>query len=428
MASTPKLAYPRALLKISGEGFAGERSGATAGAGIDFGVIERLTDELKSVASLGVQLGLVVGGGNILRGTTASQQGMDRVSADYMGMLATVINALALQDMLEKKGVDTRVMTAIRMEELAEPYIRRRALRHLEKGRVVIFAGGTGNPYFSTDTAAVLRALEIEAQRAAQGHERGRRLHRRPQTRPQGEVHSGAVVPGGDRERVRRDGRQCVRPVQGEPVADCRVQHQPARRDRQSAGGRARRHDRPMTLADDAKHVEAADGQGRGRGQARVRDRAHGEGDTALLDLVRVDAYGSEMPLNQVASVSAPEPRLLTVQPWDRGLIKAVEKAIMTSDLGLTPSSDGQLIRIPLPPLTEERRKELVKVVHRFAEEGRVAIRHARTEGISKIKKTEHVSDDEKKHAEKEIQKLHDDHIKHIEEILKAKEAEILEV
>ncbi len=111
-----------------------------------------------------MQLGLVVGGGNILRGTTASQQGMDRVSADYMGMLATVINALALQDILEKKGVDTRVMTAIRMEELAEPYIRRRAVRHLEKGRMVIFAGGTGNPYFSTDTAAVLRALEIEAQ------------------------------------------------------------------------------------------------------------------------------------------------------------------------------------------------------------------------------------------------------------------------
>ena len=155
-----KPAYTRALLKISGEAFAGGRGGG----GIDFGVIERLTTELKSVAARGVQLGLVVGGGNILRGTTASQQGMDRVSADYMGMLATVINALALQDMLEKHGVDTRVMTAIRMEELAEPYIRRRAVRHLEKGRVVIFAGGTGNPYFSTETAAVLRALEIEAQ------------------------------------------------------------------------------------------------------------------------------------------------------------------------------------------------------------------------------------------------------------------------
>jgi uridylate kinase len=153
------LAYSRALLKLSGEAFAGERGG-----GLDFGVIERVARELQEVAGLGTQLGLVIGGGNILRGTAASQQGMDRVSADYMGMLATVINALALQDILEKMGVDTRVMTAIRMEELAEPYIRRRAVRHLEKGRTVIFAGGTGNPYFSTDTAAVLRALEIEAQ------------------------------------------------------------------------------------------------------------------------------------------------------------------------------------------------------------------------------------------------------------------------
>ena len=153
-----QLAYPRALLKISGEALAG-----SLGSGIDFGVVDRLSDELKQVSATGVQLGLVVGGGNIVRGATASDKGMDRVSADYMGMLATVINALALQDILEKKGLNTRVMSAIRMEELAEPYIRRRAVRHLEKGRIVIFAGGTGNPYFSTDTAAVLRALEIES-------------------------------------------------------------------------------------------------------------------------------------------------------------------------------------------------------------------------------------------------------------------------
>lgn len=153
-----QLAYPRALLKISGEALAG-----SLGSGIDFGVVDRLSDELKQVSATGVQLGLVVGGGNIVRGATASDKGMDRVSADYMGMLATVINALALQDILEKKGLNTRVMSAIRMEELAEPYIRRRAVRHLEKGRIVIFAGGTGNPYFSTDTAAVLRALEMES-------------------------------------------------------------------------------------------------------------------------------------------------------------------------------------------------------------------------------------------------------------------------
>ncbi len=153
------LKYRRALIKLSGESLAGDR-----GFGIDFGVVGRLSDEIKAVHGSGAGIGLVIGGGNIIRGTTASQQGMDRVSADYMGMLATVINALALQDILERNGVETRVMTAIRMEELAEPYIRRRAQRHLEKGRVVLFAGGTGNPYFSTDTAAVLRALEIEAE------------------------------------------------------------------------------------------------------------------------------------------------------------------------------------------------------------------------------------------------------------------------
>jgi ribosome recycling factor len=149
---------------------------------------------------------------------------------------------------------------------------------------------------------------------------------------------------------------------------------------------------------------------------------------TALLDLVRVEAYGSEMPLNQVASVAAPEPKLLTVQPWDKALLKAVEKGILASELGLTPSNDGNVIRIPIPPLTEERRRELVKVVHKFAEEGRVAVRHARADAISRIKKAEHVSDDEKKHTEKDVQKLHDDHLKLVEEALKAKEAEIMEV
>jgi uridylate kinase len=153
------LAYSRALLKLSGEALAGEK-----GSGLDFHVVEAFAEEIKAVHALGVHLSLVVGGGNIIRGATASREGLDRVSADYMGMLATVINALALQDVLEKIGVDTRVMTAVRMESVAEPYIRRRAIRHLEKGRLVIFAAGTGNPFFSTDTAGVLRALEIEAQ------------------------------------------------------------------------------------------------------------------------------------------------------------------------------------------------------------------------------------------------------------------------
>ncbi len=152
------LVYKRILLKISGEALAGRE-----GYGIGPDRLRFIAEEVREVSSLGVQVAIVVGGGNIFRGLQANTEGMDRASADYMGMLATVINGLALQDALEKEEVDTRVMTAIEMKEVAEPYIRRRALRHLDKNRVVLFVGGTGNPYFTTDTAAALRAMEISA-------------------------------------------------------------------------------------------------------------------------------------------------------------------------------------------------------------------------------------------------------------------------
>ena len=159
-----KPVYGRVLLKLSGEILAGER-----GFGVDPVKAKALADEVKSVRDLGVEVGVVIGGGNIIRGELAEEQGMDRVSADYLGMLATIINAITLQDALEKIGCQTRTLTAISISQLAEPYIRRRAVRHLEKGRVAILAGGTGNPYFSTDTAAVLRATEIEAEAVMKG-------------------------------------------------------------------------------------------------------------------------------------------------------------------------------------------------------------------------------------------------------------------
>lgn len=153
------LRYKRILLKLSGEALRGE-----AGFGIDSQMLERIALEVQEIQDLGAETAIVVGGGNIFRGSTATARGLDRVTADYMGMLATVINGLALQDAMENVGVITRVQTAIDMQELAEPYIRRRAIRHLEKRRVVVFAGGTGNPYFTTDTAASLRAMEIGAE------------------------------------------------------------------------------------------------------------------------------------------------------------------------------------------------------------------------------------------------------------------------
>ncbi len=153
-----------------------------------------------------------------------------------------------------------------------------------------------------------------------------------------------------------------------------------------------------------------------------------GKASPSLLDLVRVEAYGNAMPLNQVAMIAAPEPRLLTVQPFDKSLAQAIEKAIRDSDLGLNPAAQGNLIRVPLPPLSQERRKELVKLIHKLAEEGRIAVRHARTDAMTKLKKVEHVSDDDKSRAEKEVQKHTDDYIKQIDALIHAKEAEIMEV
>jgi uridylate kinase len=155
----PKPLFQRILLKLSGEALVGDLD-----YGISPAVVQKVALEVKEVRDLGVEVGIVIGGGNIYRGVAASAQGMDRASADHMGMLATVINSLALQDALEKMDTFTRVMSAVEIRQVAEPYIRRRAVRHLEKGRVVIFAGGTGNPYFTTDTAAALRAMEVKAQ------------------------------------------------------------------------------------------------------------------------------------------------------------------------------------------------------------------------------------------------------------------------
>ncbi len=180
MTEAPK--YKRVLLKLSGEALMGEK-----GFGIDPDVALRVADEISEVHALGTQLGIVIGGGNIFRGIRADALGMDRVTADHMGMLATVINSLALQDALEKRGMATRVLSAIEIRQVAEPLIRRRALRHLEKGRVVIFAAGTGNPYFSTDTAAALRAMEIHAEVLMKGTKVGGIYTADPETDPSAE-------------------------------------------------------------------------------------------------------------------------------------------------------------------------------------------------------------------------------------------------
>lgn len=180
----------------------------------------------------------------------------------------------------------------------------------------------------------------------------------------------------------------------------------------------------PQIIKDSRAGMEKAlDGSKRELASIRT-----GKATVNLLDTVRVDAYGQTMPLNQVASISAPEPRLLTVTPWDKGLTQAIEKGLRESDLGLNPQTQSGTIRVPLPALNEERRRELVKVVHKLAEEARIGIRHARTHARDQLKKLDKVSEDDVKHAEKDLQKLHDEYITRVDDLLKGKEAEIMEV
>ncbi len=368
------------------------------------------------------------------------REGMDRATGDYIGMLATVMNGLALQDALEQAGVPTRVMTAIAMNEVAEPYIRRRAIRHLEKGRVAIFVAGTGNPYFTTDTAAALRAVEINAEVLLKATKVDGVYDRDPMTNPGRPALRSARLrrpPPRPAQGARRDGRQ---PVHGERPADRRLRPQPARqhhagrrpasRSGPSSRTSARRRCASMSteILADADHkmaraVEAMERDFQGSGPGRA--------STALVERIHVDYYGTSTPLNQLAGISVPEPHQIVIQPWDRGVLGAIEKAITKSDIGLMPNVDGTVVRLNIPPLTEERRKDLVKVVHKRMEEARSrsATSAARPPTTSSRKSATAASGTDEAHRQLEsLQKTTDRHIAEVDRLGAAKEQEVLEV
>ena len=371
-------AFRRILLKLSGEALMGEQP-----FGIDPAVATQIAKEIREIQELGVQTAVVIGGGNIFRGLAASAKGMDRATADYMGMLATVINALALQDALEHVGVVTRVATAIEMRAVAEPFIRRRAVRHLEKGRVVVFAAGTGNPYFTTDTAAALRAMEMKADVILKGTKVDGIYTADPMLDPERHQVPGDFLPAGAGRAAEGDGRDRDFPLHGQQAADRRVQPAHAGQHAPRHHGRAGRHDRQSLIrraAAAASHtslerdMDVTDLKGL---FAEVKKRMDAQLDHVRRELAGVRTGRASvddprractsrptartMPLNQVASLSIPEPTLIVAQPFDPSLMGAIEKAIRTSNLGLNPTNDGKVVRIPIPALTEERRKELSK-------------------------------------------------------------------
>jgi uridylate kinase len=400
-------AFGRVLLKLSGEALMGDLPYGT-----DPETVDAIAREIVEVHESGLQLAIVVGAGNIYRGMAAAAEGMDRATADYAGMLATVLNSLIVQDALERYGADTRVQSALAVSEVAEPYIRRRAIRHLEKGRVVIFAAGTGNPFFTTDTAAALRALEVGAEAILMAkHEVQGVYGGDPRLDPDAEflpelTHLQAIERG-------------LKVMDTTALSLCMDNGLPI-----YVFARAEGNIRRVAFGERIGTIISTPEDA---GEAIRTGRA----SAALLDRIEIDYYGQPTPLKQLATINVPDPRTLTIQPFDPGSLKGIERAIQESELGLQPSNDGKVIRLPIPQLTEERRKDLVKIVKNLAEEGRVAVRNVRRDVMHHLKELAHagdVGDDEERRAEERVQKLTDEHTARIDELLKRKEAEIMEV
>ena len=430
--------YKRVLLKISGEALAG-----TNGFGLDEHTIAHISENIKKIVDMGVQVSIVVGGGNIWRGR--SSENMDRTRADHMGMLATAINALALCSALENCNVPTRVQTAIEMRQVAEPYIRGKAERHLEKGRVVIFGCGTGNPFMSTDTAAALRAVETDSQVILLAKKVDAVYDSDPNINPDakkydvlsfsdilsknlGVMDSTAASMCRDNNMPilvfgLSDPENIVRAVKGEKIGTL-------------VNNEGKLYDQLIYLRRNfkmGKYPEIEEKmEKRINGYAgELKTIRAGRANASVLDKVAIDYYGTMTPVQQVGSISSPEPRLLVIQPWDASVLKEIEKAINASDIGIAPQNDGKVIRLNFPPLTEERRKELVKTVKKYTEEAKVQIRNARRDAIDKykaMKKDGEITEDDLKETEKDIQDLTDKYIKEIDNISAAKEKEILEV
>jgi len=375
-------AYKRVLLKLSGEVFGGSK-----GVGVDPDVVHGVAEQIAEVVRSGTQVAIVVGGGNYFRGAELQERGMDRARADYMGMLGTVMNCLALQDFLEKEGIETRVQTAIAMGQVAEPYIPRRSIRHLEKGRVVIFGAGAGMPFFTTDTVAAQRALEIgvDALLLAKSGVDG--------------VYS--ADPRKDKDAKRYDVITYDEVLSKSlAVADA------------AAFSLCRENKLPIVVFN-------------------LLENGTGRAHPSMFAKIMVEYYGTLTPLSQLATIQVPEARTAMITPFDKGAITSIEKSIRESDLGVNPGGDGTVIRVNFPQLTEERRKEFIKVAKTKAEDSKISIRSIRRaakEAMEKLEKDGQIGKDDLSRGEKELEKVTSDHVAKIDEMLKHKEAELLEV
>ena len=374
--------YKRILLKVSGEALSGPK-----GTGFDEETIASICAGIKAAHDLGAQIGIVVGGGNFWRGRSSGK--MDRMDADKIGMLATVMNALAVKDALRQQGVDAVVMTSSFMPQVAECFTSDKAIAALESGKIVVFGGGTGNPIFSTDTASALRALEIGADA----------------------MFKATMVDG----VYDKDPHKYADAVRYDTLTFTRVLDERLAVMDSTAATLCRDNGLPILVFD--------------LGQpANIAKAVKGE---SVGTLVTVDYYGSPTPIQQIAAVAVAEARILTISPWDRSMLKPISKAIQTSDIGINPIDDGQVIRLVFPAPTEERRKQLTKDVKKQGEDAKTAVRNIRRDAMDKfkaMKKAGELTEDDQKKLEEETQKLTDKYVKLIDDTCADKNKEIMEV
>ena len=425
--------YKRVLLKLSGEALQGKEKN------FDPLVLKNLAKQVKEIHDLGVQVAIVVGGGNFIRGKTVAEIGIDRVQGDYMGMLATIINALAIQSALEREGVVTRVQTSIEMPKVAEPFIQRRAVHHLEKGIVVIFGGGTGSPFFSTDTTAALRASEISADVILMAKNGVDGVYSAdPKKDPNAVKYdhltymdllnqglqvmdstATSMCMDNDIEllvfNMNEDG-SIVKAVQG-TVQGTVIN--------KNSDGKRREKGMSYPIIDSSK--EKMDKQMEFFHEQLNTVRT-GVANAAMLNGVEAEYYGSMTPLNQIASIKVEEGRTLVIKPYDPSSLKDIEKALNKADLGIAPQNDGTVIRLAVPQLTGETRKEMSKKVSKIAEDAKVQIRNIRRDAMNVVKKDKTVDEDTQKDMEDEIQKLTDKYTDQIAAIADKKSKEVMNV
>ncbi len=434
MAETP--AYKRILLKLSGEALMGEDT-----YGINRDTIERIVAEVAEVATLGVEIAVVIGGGNIFRGVAPGASHMDRATADYMGMLATVMNALALQDAMRRVDVVSRVQSALNIEQVVEPYIRGKAMRYLEEGKIVIFAAGTGNPFFTTDTAAALRGMEMNVELVLKATKVDGVYTDDPNTHPGSDALQGPHVRRGDHQEPEGDGRDRAHAVPRPEAADQRFQHlqaarAEARRPRARTKARwctldgiARR--RSIMIADVKKTAEQKMKKSIESLQQRSREgahrtRAYRASRSRHGRLLRhADAHPAG---RQRDAARCAHDRRHAVGKEDGGRDRESDPRFRP---GLNPSTMGETVRVPMPALTEERRRDLIKVVHKEGENARVAVRNVRRDANQHLKellKQKKVAEDEERRAQDDVQKLTDRYIAEIDKLLQAKEADLMAV